>query len=298
MSTHDPFTAEQKYLIEQGRIKTEQLKEVVEVALDVKKMTVRNKRHTYIQSPPGAGKTLTVLTTAADNNVKLEQIRGHQTMSDLALKIATIVYRANGDHRYIWIDDCDSPFADEKNINVMKNALDREINQFAWNANWGPTRDRYMKSENPIDQIRGEAITAYQSLNGNGIEVPTDNLTFIITSNKELVSQGEVELIKQGKIKGRRYSKLLSHEPALQDRLIYKPIDLTPKESWGWIAYIVMNNDILGISDSEKHRLLNWMLSNWDKLRSTSMRAVVDLAEEMINHPSDYTDYWETYLFR
>lgn len=297
-TTFDPFTAEQVYLISEGKIKTDQLKEVVEIALGVIVPKVKNKRHTYIQSPPGAGKTLTVLTTADTHKIHLHQIRGHQTMSDLALKIATIVYKANGKHSYIWIDDCDSPFSDPKSINVMKNAMDREINKFSWSANWSRMRESYLNSDNPNDVVKGEAITRYQAADGNGVDVPTDNVTFIITSNDELVSQGEVELIRAGKIKGKRFTKMMNHQPALQDRLIYKPISLTPKQSWGWVAYIVMNNDILGLDESQKHRLLNWMMANWHNLRSTSMRAVVEMGEEMINHPTDYTDYWKTYLIK
>jgi hypothetical protein len=270
-----PFTSKMNALVDEGKIKTEQLKTLVEVALGVKKLEIRPYRHTYIQSPPGAGKTFTVLTTALENNIKLEQVRGFQTLPDFVAKMCKVAYVANGKPVTVWIDDCDSLFYSQDSINVMKNMLDQEIESIEYNAKLGTQRNRLLESDDPDEIIQGEALLKYKSRNGDGISCNVSNITCLITSNKELVSTGELEAIRNGQIKGKKYNKMMPHEAAIVSRVNYKPIDLTPDESWGWIAYLVLNNNIL---------------------RETDMRAVNKLAGDMINHPSNFPDYWSSYL--
>jgi transcription initiation factor TFIID subunit TAF12 len=55
-----PFTQEQLYYLAQGKIRSEQLTANVYYGLGIDTKIVSPKRHTYITSGPGAGKTYTV----------------------------------------------------------------------------------------------------------------------------------------------------------------------------------------------------------------------------------------------
>ena len=76
-----------------------------------------------------------------------------------------------------------------------------------------------------------------------------------------------------------------------------KPYDfkLTKEEKWGWIYDAGMNDGALDMLETEDDKLflLNWMWSNWDQMKETSIRTIEKMAEDMIEDPSDFVEYWE-----
>ena len=289
-TTVKPFTHKQQYLIDRGDKLTDQLKTKVSQALGITKLKVETKRHCYIFSTPGAGKTFTVQTLADQNGIKLVKIHGSVSMNAMTVQLATALYLAPKDKELIvWIDDCDSLFMDEEGLNVMKGALDEERNLFVWNKNMGGQINRYLQSESDIDKLRGEALSSFQSVGTVGVEIPTHRMRFIITSNKDLTAPNSLN-------KSNKVTKRMMHEAALRDRVIYEEFNLNDDDSWGWIASVVMNNNVLDLDNVQKHYLLDWMHANWQKLPATSMRAVKELAAVMLNYPAEYPDHWDLAL--
>lgn len=291
-----PFTLRQLELIEVGKLNTQRLRDIVEVSLGVVKPAVEVKRHAYIFSPPGAGKTFTVAETARAAGITPLQIRGSASIPALARKLAYAQMVADGGPIVVWVDDCDSLFVDEESLNVMKGALDEDINMLSWNKNIGGQINRDLASPDLNTQMIGQAMKMFQQASSPGVDIPTGNASFIITSNKDLCEPSRVL------VPGKPVSKRLMHEAALRDRLNYHEFLLDKNSSWGWIASLLLSPTCdlgnLQLDLAEKQELLDFMYHNWSRLPSTSMRAVKDLAAVMRNHPSNYATMWETGLMQ
>lgn len=289
-----PFSFEQKQLIEVGALHTQQLRDWVSEATQVVKKRVAPKRHWYIVSPPGLGKTYTVQRTAEQHKVELIAVEGATSLAAFVRKMAFAVYAHTVLNKskkplYVCVDDCDDLFMDKKSLNVMKGVLDNERNVLAYEVDMTSQIDKYRKSESETTQLIGEALSHYQSDGGLGVEIPMDQVVFIILSNKELA--GDAEVKKKPK---------LMHESAVRSRVNYRPINVKDRELWGWAASVIMSSDVLGaehkLSEAELHILLDWMFSSWDRLPGTSIRDVQEYAADMVNHPTDYSDRWSARL--
>lgn len=285
-----PFTGEQNYFIAHGKKNMDRLSLITRAALGIVKKKYEVKRHTYIYSPPGAGKTFTVQAAADAAKVKLIKVPGGASMNAFITQIATAAFSMppRGD-LIVWVDDCDSLFMDEESVNVMKGAMDEERNVLSWNKNLTMQIMGYEKSDHPNDQLKAAALRHYQIEGGVGIVIPTDRIRFIVTSNKNLCPPADVFTRKGSK-------KMNMHEGALRDRVNYEEFELSENEAWGWVAAVLMGNKVLDLTQGQKQILLDWMWSHWDKLPAKSMRAVKDYAALMLNHPGDYPDYWNATL--
>lgn len=288
--TYKPFSYEQDHLIKLGELHTQSLKDWVGEATQVVRKRVVAKRHWYIVSPPGLGKTFTVQRTAEEHGVELVMVQGATSIAAFVRKMAFAVYVHNEINKskkplFICIDDCDDLFTDKQNLNVMKGVLDNERNVLGWEVDMTSQIVKYRKSESTTTQLIADALEFYQSEGGLGVEIPTDCVCVIVLSNKILASDADV------KAKPR-----LTHENAVRSRVNYRPVNISGKELWGWAASIIMKTDILGpehkINLQQKHILLDWMFSNWDRLPGTSIREVQEYVADMLNHPTDYTDKW------
>lgn len=280
-----PFTIKQNQNIERGIILTNQLTEKVTHALGKSDLKHVPKRHHYIVGPSGIGKSVTVRNAAKKHRVDVIEITGVASMSAIAISLAVAAYRSNGKELFVWIDDCDSVFLDRTSLSVMKGALDEDRNVFAWNKNMTNQIQVYEKSNSPSDQYIAAALRAYQTIDGVGILIPTDNMHFIVTSNHSLAPSNPPPKTARA-----------IDEAAIRDRVAYTEYGFDRDLSWGWTASVTMNNKILGLKKEQKRILLEWMDINWDNLASVSMRGVMDLAADMVNYPKNYPDYWETRL--
>jgi SpoVK/Ycf46/Vps4 family AAA+-type ATPase len=283
------FTYEQQRYIDIGREKSERLKSVVKTSLAIRKRKHEVKRHTYIYSPPGAGKTFTVQQAADEFKVKLVKIQGASSMNGFVMKLVVAAFSFPDQPLIVWVDDCDSLFMDEKGLQVMKGVLDEERNVLSWNVNMTNTTLAYEKSEHRQDQLKAAALRQFTTPGGVGLDIPTDNMRFIITSNKDLCAPAQIYARR-----GNRKNNM--HEAAIRDRVNYENIELTTSEAWGWTAAILLDSSILGLKRDQKVILLRWMWDNYERLPATSMRAVKDLASEMLENPADYRKHWEARL--
>lgn len=280
-----PFTIKQKQNIERGQILTKQLIEKVENAFKKTNVKVRTKKNHYIVGPMGIGKSVTVRETAKKHKIPLIEITGVASMNALTIALALAAYNANGKDIFVWIDDCDCIVQDRTSLSVMKGALDEDRNLFAWNKNMTAQIQLYEKSPSEHEQLIAKALRKYQVPDGVGISIPTDNINFIITSNHSLAPSNPMPKMPR-KI----------DEAAIRDRVAYTEYNHDRDTSWGWTAAVTMNNNIFGLTKAQKRILVEFLDLYWDRLASTSMRTIRELAGEMVNHPNDYPDYWETHL--
>jgi hypothetical protein len=245
--TFKPFTSEQQEYIKRGEMLTRQLQERVKQALGKSEDEVVPKRHHYIASSPGAGKTFTVEKTAAELGVELIMVQGVVSMNAITIQLACAAYLKPDEQLKIWVDDCDSIFTNKESLAVMKGVLDEDRNVLSWNKNMTSQIQIYEKSGSSIDNLKAEALRSFQPVGHVGVEIPTDNMTFIITSNHFLTKPNAV-VNTQRKM----------DEGAIRDRVIYKDYKLTKEQNWGWTAATVLNGNIYDLSLEKKHILLDW----------------------------------------
>ena len=279
------FTQAQLQLGEGGNFNGCRLRAIVENALGVTHNPYSDKRHTYIYSPPGAGKTFTVQTIADQHGIATLNVHGVSSINALVIKIVTASYLYPDAKIVVWVDDCDMIFLTDDGLALMKGVLDSERNILAYDKNLVSQISKFQASKNEADKVKALALLKYQTPGGVGVELDSSNLTFIITSNKNLCPPAKVDTFKGNKRRN-------MDEAAIRDRVIYEEFQLSPLESWGWIASVLMNNTILGLSVEQKTALLLWMYDNWVKLPATSMRAVKQYAAEMLHYPDDYLQRW------
>jgi hypothetical protein len=280
-----PFTTKQRQNMERGEIMTQQLELKVTDALKKTDVKFRAKRHHYIVGPSGIGKSVTVRNTAKKHRIKLIEVIGVATMNAMAIQLATAAYDAKDKDIFVWIDDCDSVFMDRISLSVMKGALDEDRNVFSWNKNMTAQIQIYENSENEMDQLRARALRHYQTKDGVGIAIPTDNISFIVTSNHPLAPSNPAPK------KARQID-----EAAIRDRVAYAEYNFDRELSWGWTAAVTMKNNIFGLTKTQKRELVEFLDNHWDHLPSTSMRAIKELAAEMVNYPENYPDHWLSHL--
>jgi hypothetical protein len=288
------FSPEQNELIGKGRQHSAVLSEWVAEAIKAVDKKVVARRHWYIQSPPGLGKTYTVQNAAKRAKTELVMVQGAASLAAFVRQVAFAVYMRRPMKKsplFFCIDDCDDLFVDRTTLNVMKGVLDEERNILSWEVDMTGQIAKYRKADSPLTQEMAKALAHFQSDGGVGIQVPTDNCVFIVLSNKKLASD------KEAKAKVR-----LMHEAAIRSRVNYRPINIVGMEYWGWAASTILRTDILGaehkLTQAQKVSLLNWMYEYWTTLPGTDLREVRDLASDIINHPSDYQDRWNMRLER
>ena len=134
-----------------------------------------------------------------------------------------------------------------------------------------------------------KSIKRFMPSDSLGVSIPTDKVRFIVLCNLDL---------EDPKAFGRS-SKMKSAIGPVLDRMEYKRINVSWEKQWGWTAYVLGETqpfDNYKLNTIQKVELMQWMYSNWDKLRSTSYRTVRKLAASMINEPDTYLDEWQTQL--
>jgi hypothetical protein len=290
---HKPFDINQRGFINTGAINLANLKEWVRSALQVTKKTVVVKRHWYIASSPGLGKTYTVLKTCEEAGIDPVLIQGDISLPAFTRKMAYACYvqqMTKSDKPIIVVvDDCDSLFANKDGLNVMKGILDLEREVLSYEKDMTGQIKRYREANSETTRLIACAIEHFQTQGGLGISIPMQNVIFIFLTNRDLATLQEAQ----------KKPKLID-EAAVRNRVQYKRIPDRGRDLWGYNANVILSSDILGdehkLSEPQKMILLDWMYTNWDNLQSTSIRDVMDMAATMINHPTDYVDHWNQNL--
>lgn len=250
----------------------------------VRRVVERKPDHLYVFSDPGLGKTYTIEQVLEDTGAQYVDIKGNTSLWGFVVDLAQIVTLKNADqHMFIFIDDCDNLLQQTDSINTMKIALNDSVLRYnkALGAQYAQLEEGQQAC---IDQFRNEGRT--------GVEIPLDGLTFIWASNYKLADQQDAD---SDKISDTKRQKML-HELALRRRMLTRDFELDSNIKWGWIADCVLNSTPVSMQTADNDQLLeiiDWMYSNWDKLKEHNISIAERLFEEMDLDPDGYKTAWE-----
>lgn len=236
----------------------------------------------YIYSKPGLGKTHSVKKYISNDNVKNVSISGDTSMFAFGIQLAVIGYIYRYEKKVIiHIDDCDKLFSTEETINIMKKVLDKD-RLFTY----GKSLSSQMRSMN---ELQVEALEYFSNEERLGFQIPTDNMSFIFTSNTQLPIDEDVEKAKKS---SRSKAAFLNHLTGIRGRIHVCDFSLTKDEHWGWISDVILNTDCLNEFDAtieEKCEVLDYLWKNWFELKEKSIR----LVEKMFSIKRIYIDSYE-----
>jgi len=223
-------------------------------------------RAMIVSGPPGVGKSFGVeavlekhglLDTLAERKPKYEIVKGAMSALGLYAKL----YEFSGEKNVIVFDDCDSVLMDELSLNILKGALDSSKKRMiAWN-----TDSRLLRSEGIPDrfEFKGAAI-------------------FITNIKFEHV----------------RSKKLRDHLDALESRCHYIDLQMdTNREKILRIRQVVKDSgmlDHLEFEDIQKDEVVDFIVTNQDKLRELSLRMVLKIADLRKSFPNTWTSMART----
>ncbi len=280
---------QQQEALERGRmnrVRLGQLVEKISIPKDGDKYP-----HTYFFSPPGLGKTYTVLNHLLKSNARFIQVSGNVSMFAFGIQLAVINYlNPEKETIVIYVDDCDEIFKTEASCNTMKDVLD---------GNRIFTYEKSLASQwSNLSSIQQEAIRHFQGEGKMGFSVPTDNMVFVFTSNFKLPIDDEVRIARE---KGKSKQVLLAHRNAIRSRCRVSDFDLDWEEHWGWIADVTLNTDCLdpwSVTLSEKLIIVDFLWNNWARLTERSIRLIEKMAGTMRENPESYRPIWELDYFK
>jgi hypothetical protein len=283
------FGMSQEQAIIEGSSKRRRLLEQVERISNLREED--RYRHTYIFSPPGLGKTYSVIKHLEDTGRRFVLVSGNVSMFAFGLQLCCINFtNTQKDQIVIVVDDVDEIFKNEVNCNVMKNVLS------------GNKRFVYEKALTSqfvnLSEFQKEAIRHHQYEVKSGFEVPTNDMVFVFTSNFRLPIDDEVRLARS---KSNGKSLLMAHKNAIRSRCKVADFDLNWGEMWGWIADVVLNTECLNnynITECERMEILDFLWSNWGSLTERSIRVVEKMAETLKQFPDNYKIIWEFDYFK
>jgi len=235
--------------------------------------------HTYIFSPPGLGKTYTVMNELRKKDAKFIEISGAQTMFAFGIHLSTIKYMIPDEKIIIAVDDCDSLFKNEENINIMKNVL-------AGNKvfSYRKSIESQFKS---LSELQIESVQSFRNENQMGFQIPTENFVFIFTSNLKLPTDDEAfDQRSKSSI-----SSMKTHLNAIRSRCNTLDFDLSKRQHYGWISEVVLN-EFNHIDDDLKHKIIDWLWINWDNLNERSIRTIEKMIQSFKLDKEGYEDIW------
>lgn len=285
-------------LVEAGRFIDKKSREFIRDRIGLKKKKVEPKRHTILSGPPGVGKTYGTQDECNKGRVKYIKIEPGTSDISRVVKLATGVHSLKEDEELLCLlDDADdNVFSDYDTLNKWKIAMgDVDYEQgIIPTYNHSVSMDRTLQSlekqaeKEPAKRKIIEALKAFMPNDSLGISIPMDRVRFLILCNLDLE---DPKLFNRGKMK--------SAVEAIKDRIQYKRINVDWQRQWGWTAFVLGETqpfEDYKLTMNQKVELMQWMYSNWNKLRSTSFRTVKVLAAAMINEPDTYIDEWQNEL--
>jgi hypothetical protein len=268
-----PFNEELMGYIKAGQAERQRFMDLSE---DIKRISPKDSfPHFYIYSQAGLGKSHTVKSTFEKANIKnYSIINGGLTMNGFINEISVIVRQLKkNEHYYVYLEDCTGLFNNEENCNIMKNVL-RDEKKISYHKN--PTK--ILNDANPVQR---EALTYFMS-DSNGINIPTDKLIFIFTSNRKLPTQDEIR------------KNIDNDLYAIRSRV--NPVDfyMKPTTMWGYITDIILSSPYLpkSIPQKIKEEACLFLWDNWTNFNSRSIREMERMIEKYVKYPKDYKTKW------
>jgi hypothetical protein len=242
----------------------DELSRDIEQRFDVMEMIIDGVIHRSIKSvvlsgAPGIGKTFTVdaklREAAAKRGLNFSQLTGSATAIGLYLTLYD--HRNVGD--VLVLDDLDSIFADQEALNLLKGALDTgQTRTISWMS-----ASKYLRENDIPNSFEFEG-------------------TVIFISNMNFDQQIE------------RGTKLAPHLAALINRCVYLDLGIhSTREIMIRIKQVIKNTNILsdlGLAENHTDDIINWMGANADRMRSLSIRTIIQLANFVRTNPF----HWQT----
>lgn len=211
-----------------------------------------------VSGAPGIGKTWNLserLNKAHDDcEWTVQSISGKMT----TLALYEVLYKNRFETSVLVLDDMDSVFESEDSMNMLKAALDS-----------GKRNLSYMTSSKYLIDA---GIPNTFEMNGRVI--------FITNKNLAVLAAGA--------------SKMTPHYKAFMSRSVY--VDLKIHNTYDIMIHIenvMRKTNILtrfGISDEGSDQILNWMLSNEERLRTPSLRTPILIAGLYNTNPFDWEE--------
>lgn len=238
-----------------------------------------------ISSPPGMGKSYETEEFLKTLPSKPICIDGNSGIFALTVDIATAVYLANGQHVYIVLDDCDVLF-EPNNINVAKKMFD-QARKLVYGKNW-----RKLKGQ--LTDLQYEAIESFSSEERAGFEVSTKDITFLILTNRYLPTVNDVKKLEEGSKKHSTATDLY----AIRRRTQCNPIEMPDDILWGYVANVVINEQICekfksDVTKTEKYQIVEWMDKYWDRVTERNLSLPEKMTKDMVRYPDMYLDIWK-----
>lgn len=283
MTTELSLNLKQLLALEKGMKIRNRFKQLIENI----NTTSKNSKfpHSYFYSPPGTGKSFTIVNHLINSNEKHVVISGNISMYAFMVSLCVLNYlNIEKSNITIVVDDCDEILATEANCNTMKNALD------------GPRILVYEKSLQSqwqnLNELQKEAIKAHQNDEKCGFSVPCNKMSFVFTSNFKLPIDDEVRKARE---KNQSRSILMAHKNAIRSRCNVADFDLRFEEHWGWIADVVLYTECLPsleYTEEQKIQILNFLWNNWENLTERSIRLVEKMGNILKQYPDSYNEIW------
>lgn len=271
------FTIDQVNLINKGAFHHNKLKNLVRAGMT-------SNENTIISSTPGLGKSYETEEFMKTMNNKPLFFSGTPSMPAFIVDIATAVYLSNNQPLFVVLDDCDLLFLDV-NTNTTKKMFDQT------------KKLKYNKVTTGLkafcNELQWEAIQHFTKPDRAGFEVPLDNVTVLILTNKHLPTINEVNALDTG---SKRYS-VQTDLHAIRRRVDYQEIGMNDDELWGYVAHITLNSNICqkilpNIQQSQIEQLLIWCRYNWANVTERNLSLIEKLTKEIKNYPNNYLDMW------
>ena len=272
---------DQLYKIKKGKMQQLILRNQISEALG-------NNPHNdnyVIGSPPGMGKSHETAAYISNMTDKPVQIDGNSGIFGLTVDIATARYLNKNNHMTVVLDDCDVLF-EPKNINIAKKMFD-QTRKMVYGKNF-----RNLKGQ--LTELQYEACEYFSSDDRAGFEIPTDNITFLILTNRYLPTVNDVDKLEEGSAKHAVATDLY----AIRRRTQCNPIEMPEEVLWGYVANVVLNEQICekfnaNISLAEKHQIIGWMDKYWSRVTERNLSLAEKMTKDMVRYPDMYLDIWK-----
>jgi len=283
-NVYDLMSQKQLQAIEQGQIQNERMRLLIDKA--TQSSIDRKYKDYYIYAPPGLGKTFMVQEYLSNSEINCYPVSGNISMYAFGVSLAVVGYMTPSDKKIvIHVDDCETLFENSNNVNVMKKILDTD-RVFVYEKSLQSQRSS-------LNDIQKDAIDFFSEPGKMGFKVPTNNMTFIFTSNKRLPYDNEVEMARA---KGRSKANYLAHLNAIRSRVHVADFELTKNEFWGWISSVVIESDCLNDYEptpEEICEVLDFLYHHWGHFKEKNIRTVEKMFSVMRDFPESYERVWK-----
>lgn len=277
------FNKDQLHHISKGAIHRKTLRNQINIALNNNSFG----DNYILSSLPGLGKTHEMDAALAGRNDVLV-CRGDSGIFGYMLDVITAIYLNGGPQNKLVIvnDDCDVLFED-KHINMTKKMFD--------NTRMMKYGKNYKSLKGLCSDLQWEAVLSFADESKAGLEVDVSNVTFITLTNCHLHTVDEVEACEDGSAKYAKYNARY----AIRRRTEYEEIEMPVMELWGYVADVVLNEQICekfmpNISLDYKQQILTWCASKWDgNINERNLSLIEKMTKDIVRYPNDYLDIWE-----